>query len=81
MIEVNDNIIEICIESITAQVVDAYSKSQNISMTDAMQLFMVTKTYELLTNPKSFLYLEAAAYVENLLFAELSGDWESWMEV
>jgi hypothetical protein len=30
---------------------------------------------------KSFLYLEAAPYVEDMLDAELSGDWESWMEV
>jgi hypothetical protein len=30
---------------------------------------------------KSFLYLEAAPYVEDMLDAELSGDWESWLEV
>ena len=81
MIEVNDNVIEVCIESIAAQVVDAYAISQNISVTDATRLFMTTKTYELLTNPKSFLYLEAAPYVEDMLNAELSDDWESWMEV
>ncbi|MCL1853430.1 MAG: hypothetical protein FWF88_10460 [Peptococcaceae bacterium] len=81
MKEVNDNIIEICIESIAAQVVDDYAEKQGIPVTDAMRLFMATKTYELLTNPKSFLYLEAAPYVEDMLNAELSGDWESWMEV
>jgi len=27
------------------------------------------------------LYLESAVYVEDMLNAELSGDWESWMEV
>ena len=42
---------------------------------------MTTKTYELLANPKSYLYLEAAPYVEDMLDAELSGDWERWMEV
>ena len=81
MKEVNDNIIEVCIESIAAQVADTYAKKQNIPVTDAMRLFMTTKTYELLTNPKSYLYLEAAPYVEDMLNAELSGDWESWMEV
>ena len=81
MNEVNDNVIEICIESIAAQVADAYAEKQNIAVTDAMRLFMTTKTYELLTNPKSYLYLEPAAYVEDMLNAELSGDWESWMEV
>jgi hypothetical protein len=81
MKEVNDNVVEVCIESIAAQVADAYAEKQKIPVTDAMRLFMTTKTYELLTNPKSFLYLEAAPYVEDMLNAELSGNWESWMEV
>jgi len=81
MNEVNDNIIEVCIESIAAQVADAYAEKQNIPVTDAIRLFMTTKTYELLTRPKSYLYLEASPYVEDMLNAELSGDWESWMEV
>ena len=81
MNEVNDNVIEVCIESIAAQVADAYAEKQKIPVTDAMRLFMTTKTYELLTNPKSYLYLESAAYVEDMLDAELSGNWESWMEV
>jgi len=81
MMEANDNIVDVCIESIAAQIADSYAESKNISVTDAMRLFMATKTYELLANPKSFLYLEAAPYVEDMLNAELSGDWESWMEV
>ena len=79
--DVNDNIIEICIESIAAQVADAYAEKQKIPVTDALRMLMTTKTYELLTNPKSFLYLESAAYVDDMLNAELSGDWVSWMEV
>jgi len=81
MSEVNDNVVEICIESIAAQVADAYANEKKISVTDAMRLLMTTKTYALLTNPKSYLYLESAAYVEDMLNAELSGDWERWMEV
>ena len=81
MNEVNDSVVEVCIESIAAQVADAYAEEQGISVTDAMRLFMSTKTYELLTIPKSYLFLEAAPYVEDMLNAELSGDWESWMEV
>lgn len=81
MIEVNDNIVDVCIDSLSAQVADRYAEKQNITVTDAMRLFMTTKTYELLLNPKSYLYLEAAQYVEVMLNAELSGDWESWMEV
>jgi len=81
MNEVNDNVIEVCIESIAAQITDAYAEKQKIPVTDAIRLFITTKTYELLTNPKSYLYLESAPYVEDMLNAELSGDWESWMEV
>ena len=81
MKEVNDNVIDVCIESIAAQVTDAYAEKQKISIADAMRSFMTTKTYELLVNPKSYLYLEAASYVEDMLNAELSGDWESWMEI
>jgi len=81
MNEVNDSVVEVCIESIAAQVADAYAEKQKIFLSDAMRLFMTTKTYELLTNPKSYLYLEAAPYVEDMLNAELAGDWESWMEV
>jgi hypothetical protein len=78
---VNDNIVEICIESIVAQVADLYAEGRKIPVTEAMRLFMTTKTYELLASPKSFLYLESAAYVEDMLNAELDGNWESWMEV
>jgi len=81
MIEINDNVFDICVESLSAQVVDAYAETRNISVTDAMRQFMTTKTYELLANPRSYLYLEAASYVEDMLNAELSGDWERWMEV
>jgi len=79
--EVNDTIVEVCIGSIAAQVADAYAEKKNVPVTDAMRMFMTTKTYELLANPKSYLYLEAAPYVEDMLGAELSSDWENWMEV
>ena len=81
MKEINDSVVEVCIESIAAQVADTYAEKQKIPVTDAMQMFMTTKTYELLSNPQSYLYLESAVYVEDMLSAELSGDWENWMEV
>jgi len=78
---VSDTVVEVCIDSITAQVADAYAAEQNIPVTDALRLFMTTKTYALLIKPESYLYLESAPYVEDMLDAELSGDWERWMEV
>jgi len=41
MNEVNENVIEVCIESIAAQVADVYAEKQNISVTDAMRKFML----------------------------------------
>jgi len=81
MKEVSDSVVEVCIESIAAQVADTYAVKQKIPVADALQMFMTTKTYELLMSPKSYLYLESAVYVEDILNAELSDDWESWMEV
>jgi hypothetical protein len=42
---------------------------------------MATKTYDLLIESGSYLYLESAEYVLDMLDAELSGDWERWMEI
>ena len=81
MTEFNDNTFNICVESLAAQVADSYAEKQNVAVIDAVRLFISTKTYELLANQKSYLYLESAPYVEDMLYAELSGDWESWMEV
>jgi hypothetical protein len=81
MNEINNNVIEICMESITAQVADIYAEEKKIPVIEAMRIFITTKTYELLANPNSFLYLESAVYVEDMLKAELAGNWESWMEV
>ena len=81
MNEVNDSVIDVCIESIAAQVSDAFAEKRSIPVTNTLQMFITTKTYELLVNPKSYLYLESAVYVEDMLDAELSGDWDNWMEI
>ena len=78
---ISEDMISVAIESLIAQVVDGYAESNGISVTEAMQFFMTTKTFELLINPKSYLYLETTAYVEDMLKAELVEDWDSWMEV
>jgi hypothetical protein len=77
----NEGMINIAIESLTAQVADSYAECHGISVTEALQFFMTTKTFALLIDPKSYLCLETAPYVEDMLNAELSGDWDSWMEV
>ena len=70
--------IPFCIDALTARVAEEYAKTKKLSNTEALQFFMSTKTYELLIDPKSYLYLESMEYVFDMLEAELSEDWERW---
>jgi hypothetical protein len=70
-----------CIDALTARVSEEYAKSNNISNTDALRFFIATTTYDLLIDPDSYLYLESMEYVLDMLDAELTGDWERWMEI
>jgi hypothetical protein len=46
--------------------------------TDVLRYFMGTKTYLLLQNTASYLCLENAPYILDMLEAEESGDWARW---
>jgi hypothetical protein len=70
---------DIAIESVIAQVAARLMNSRNISATEAMQIFMATKTFELVLNPESYLHLESAPHIEAMFDMEMRGDWESWM--
>jgi hypothetical protein len=58
-----------------------YAKERSISVAEAMRYFMSTKTYDLLLDKNSFLYLESAAYIFDMLHDEIKGDWKRWMEI
>jgi len=75
------NVIQLCIDSLTADVADKVASDQKIGTTEALRQFMETKTYDLLFDTASFLYLESTEYVYDMLQAEQRGDWESWLEV
>ena len=81
MTNVSEGTIKIAIESLIAQVADSYARSRCVTITEALQFYMKSKTFELLINPKSYLFLETAPYIEDMLEAEISEDWESWMEI
>lgn len=78
---INAATIELCIDALTADVADMIAAEQGISSTEALQQFMQTKTYELLFTEQSYLYLETAEYVYDMLESEQAGDWDRWMEV
>lgn len=72
--------IELCIDALTADVANKIAQESAISITCALQQFMKTKTYELLFNEQSLLYLESAEYIYDMLESEQNKDWERWKE-
>ncbi|MDR1193155.1 MAG: hypothetical protein LBK98_03135 [Peptococcaceae bacterium] len=78
---VNEQSIRFTIDVIAAKVAEMLSRETGKAATEALSDFMATKTYRLLLNPKSFLFLESPAYIIDMIAAEQSGDWGTWLEV
>ena len=76
----NEKKIQLCIDALTADVADKFAQETNTEITTALQEFMKTKTYSLLFDEHSLLYLESAEYIFDMLQAEQRGDWERWKE-
>ena len=76
----SEKIIQLCIDSLTADVADMLAQESGIEITAALQIFLKTKTYTLLFDEHSLLYLESAEYIFDMLQAEKRGDWERWRE-
>jgi hypothetical protein len=72
--------IQLCIDALTADVADKHAQESGIDITTSLQEFMKTKTYSLLFDEHSLLYLESAEYIFDMLQAEQCGDWERWRE-
>jgi hypothetical protein len=77
---VSDERIQLCIDALAADVADMYAAANGIGITEALRSFITTKTYDLLFDPKSFLYLESAGYVYDMLKDELAENWRRWAE-
>jgi hypothetical protein len=76
----NEQKIHFCIDALTADVADKLAQESCVTITTALQTFMKTKTYSLLFDEHSLLYLESAEYIFDMLQAEQRGDWEYWRE-
>ncbi|MCL2217087.1 MAG: hypothetical protein FWB91_08730 [Defluviitaleaceae bacterium] len=74
------NKIHLCIDALSADVADKLAQESGMTITEALQAFMETKTYALLFDSNSLLYLESAEYVFDMLQAEKRNDWEYWTE-
>ena len=73
--------IQFCIDTVIARVAEKLAEEKGISNTDALRFFMASKTYNLLVEPKSYLFLESAEYTLDMLDAEIKGDLDRWMEI
>jgi hypothetical protein len=76
----NEQKIRLCIDALAADVADMFARESGREITAALREFMKTKTYSLLFNERSLLYLESAEYVFDMLQAEQRGDWARWRE-
>jgi len=72
--------IQLCIDALAADVADKLAQESSITTTAALQEFMKTKTYTLLFDEQSLLYLESAEYIFDMLQSEQCSDWEHWRE-
>ena len=75
------NQIDFCKDIVTATVADELSHLDKKPATAALQEFMRTKTYELLLDSDSMLFLESPTYILDMVAAERNNDWEDWLEV
>jgi hypothetical protein len=70
-----------CMDTLAAEVTERYAQKENMTATEALRSFMATKTYDLLMDADSFLYLESTEYVLDMLDAEFSGCWDRWITI
>jgi len=78
---ITEQTIPFCIDALTVRVSEEFAKINGISNTKALQVFMATKTYDLLIDPQSYLYLETMEYILDMIDAEFSEDWDRWFKI
>jgi len=76
----NEQKIQFCIDALAADVADKLAQESGADISNAVREFMKTKTYSLLFDEHSLLYLESAEYIFDMLQAEQRGDWARWRE-
>jgi len=70
----------LCQDILATRLTQMIADRDCITHTEAIRKFMATKTYDLLLDPESYLYLESAEYILDMYDAEQRGDWARWTE-
>jgi len=78
--KITEEAVQFCMDTLAAEVAAYYARANGMSATEALRRFMETRTFDLLMDTRSYLYLESAEYVLDMLAAERNGDWEKWVE-
>ncbi|MDR1204621.1 MAG: hypothetical protein LBL26_03950 [Peptococcaceae bacterium] len=78
---VNEQSIDFFTDLVVTNVIDAIAERTGKTATETFRELMKSKTYELLIDPESYLFLESPAYVLDMVDAEERGDWDRWLEV
>ena len=81
MMQTSGSSVEFCIDILATRIAEDIARQKKIAAKEAIRLFMTTKTYGLLIDKESRLYLESFEYVMDMLAAEESGNWPRWVEV
>jgi hypothetical protein len=76
-----EKMVEYCEDVVAAGAAELLAKRDGISVTEALRVLMDTETYELLLDPESFLHLESAEYILDMVAAERSGNIDRWLEI
>jgi hypothetical protein len=73
--------IKLCQDVLATRLAQMMAERENITQTEALRRIMKTETYALLLDPESYLHLESAEYILDMLDDERCGDWERWLEI
>jgi hypothetical protein len=79
--KITEQTIQYCIDTLTADIAQRIARESGISSTEALRQFMGTKTYELLVDKQTYLYLETKEYIIDMLKAEQTENWERWLQI
>ena len=79
--QITEGRIEHAKRSLMIRITRKIAIDNNIPIEDALKQFINTKTFELLMDTDSFLYLETPEYVYNLLKCEYNNDIEGWLKL
>ena len=81
MLDFNENTNQALINLHIVRLIEKISEKEDKSTTEIIREFMASKTYDLLVDRESYLYLESPAYILDMLNAEKEGDWNRWLEI